>query len=247
MKKLLLTFGLLVAIFAPHHAFAAVAIDTQSFQHPGTIGATSHSLSYTPGATASLLLITINIGQAGETISSVTWNGAAMSLISTFSCTNEGVSPTYGIVSPATGAHTLVVTYNATLTTSGIYYFITSYSGTKTSGLPTNFSNGTGGPAVSSFTTSLTTTVANSWIYLAGQNDVGPFTAGTGLTQRNTGAGQAGITGDSNGPLAIGSNSMSASWGAGGNFANTMIEIDPPSGAGGSVPGFGFLTFFSWF
>jgi hypothetical protein len=115
IRKLALALALWLA---PLPALAALAIDSQESANTGHAGASPLTWSFTNTAGTLLIVgVCLNNTAAGTpAVSAVTYNGVAMSAIS--GTTNTGVSGSsttvctlYQLLSPATGAHTVSVTW----------------------------------------------------------------------------------------------------------------------------------------
>ena len=118
----------------------AVAFDAKATADTTGTGTSPQTISnMTVGASATLLIASFCAANttAPGIPSAMTWNGVAMTLIGN-KTQSDGLANTYvyGLVNPATGNHSLVVTYtNGTGGNIGIYIDAWSFSGTDTSSL----------------------------------------------------------------------------------------------------------------
>jgi hypothetical protein len=89
------------------------SLDSQS---TGDTGATSMTISHTTSGSNRLMLVGITIyNQGSETVSSVTYNGAALSPVGSVQRLTESRVEIWSLVAPATGTHDVVITFNAQL------------------------------------------------------------------------------------------------------------------------------------
>jgi hypothetical protein len=136
----------------------AIALDTSATN-------TTASFSYTCTGSNLILFVGITWNVTGSNSTSApTYNGVALTQIGTNTANGSANAvELWYLVAPATGAHTLAVTVNAS---GGMRVNVESYTGVaqtnpidgSTSATPATFNNTT--PA----TLSITTTVANDWI-----------------------------------------------------------------------------------
>ncbi len=162
----------------------AIAFDAVSgFQQVGA-PATSITLAHTIGAGSNMMLV-VGIcetsGSSDTVLSSVTYNGVAMTRFPNgFAAKNARVWMYY-LANPASGTHNIVATFNASLVPSvgGI-----SYSGV--SAIPDGGANNTSGPGASSVTVNLTTTADNCWTVGLAHADGASPSYTSGVTARGT-------------------------------------------------------------
>ena len=121
---------LVVILLLPTQGWAAVAVDSRA---QGTATATSPQTTSFTVNSASPLIVSVS-WQGAQTLSGVTWNGTAMSLIGQQD-DSLGIAKTgvYGLANPATGTHDVVVTWSANpdVATS---FFISTTGGDTTTG-----------------------------------------------------------------------------------------------------------------
>lgn len=92
----------------------SVTLDT-SAAYDSTGGVSSFTQSHTIGGTAKLLLVAVE-SQKNPTVTSVTWNGTAMSLIGSVGNVAAGTGRqvyVFGLANPATGTHDIVTTLSS--------------------------------------------------------------------------------------------------------------------------------------
>jgi hypothetical protein len=177
----------------PATAWSAIAFDvaTDGGNNGGT--ATSLTFNHTCAAGASLLVGVIGDTQAGaaDDITSVTYGGTAMSLVTKNipgAGSGDRYQYLYALGSCASGAHAVAIT------SAGTHYLFgmsASYTGVNTSSPIQTSTTNVGGTAAS-LTTSLTTSTANEWIVAFVQSfesgtAMAP-TAGAGAVRRTYGA-----------------------------------------------------------
>jgi hypothetical protein len=183
---------------------------------------TSYSFAHTCTGVTRLLWVAIN-ADTTATVSGVTYNGVAMTLLFTVTNTNDGTKHRlFYLINPASGANNVVVSY--TLGT-----FITpmavSYTGARQSGVPDASSSTANTGAATSRTETVTVVEANSWAVMIATCNAGPPAAGTGSTQRGASANRMSFF-DSNGPLAAGARSMTATQSS-TEWASSMASFAP--------------------
>lgn len=133
----------------------AVAFDAVSTLTPTT--SSTPSWTHTPVGTPTAVAVCFAVvDNSGKTVSSVTYGGAACSLVK--SQTNGGpwTSYIYALASPASGPQTVAVTWSGTLS-HGADYDAVTVTGSNTSTAMSNFGSGTGSDNVPTSTTTSTT------------------------------------------------------------------------------------------
>lgn len=186
---------------------------------------TSTTVALTVGSGASRVLFVGVLSISGATApSSVTYAGAAMTLIKSGTFIGSDTQFLYALLAPASGANNIVVTFAAS---TAMYVLGASYSGMNQSLIPDNSLVITNTPGTSLAPT-LTTAANNSWaialIVATGSNLI----AGSGTTLR-TGTGQQVGFLDGNGPVTPpGSVTLNASYSS-GNGACSMVSWAPAS------------------
>lgn len=194
-----------------------------------TGGATSLTYSHTTGSGSNRILIvgfTGDVTGGSDDVSSVTYAGNAMTFINKTDGVNNRWSYLYYILNPTTGANNVVITFSSS---HWIQSGCVEYTGVQD--IDANTTNEST-ISVTTLTTSVTTTVDNSWTVLfecgySGGNDP---TAGTGSTRRSgvTSFGAFGLF-DSGGAITpAGSYSMTTNRSSSGyNISHNMVAIKP--------------------
>jgi hypothetical protein len=133
-------------------------------------------------------------GGAADTVTGVTYNGAAMTLAGNV-LVNSGNRIRYWILSaPTAGTHNVVITAPGHGT---IYADAITYSGCAQSGQPV--ATNTGQTTNTSITVAVDAGQANCWVTALARNNTGTMSASTGLALNSD------IIYDSNGTVATGS------------------------------------------
>lgn len=146
--------------------------------------ATSYTIAFT--LTGNLLLVGVNVddGDAGDTVSGVTWNGAAMTRVDAVVDTPVAVGFStylYGLLTSDTGTHNVVVSLTGSYSSNA--YVVWSYSGAD-GGLK-NSTKGQNG-SVGAYSLSLTPNTDNCWVVgVFGTGGTISSVAGSGTTKRN--------------------------------------------------------------
>jgi len=212
----------------------ALSFDTSGAARVNTVGATS-TVNLTAAEANEIAII---FTWLGTTVPTVTVDGNA--------ATQIGTGITF-----ASGAQTIRAWYYINPPTSSTAYsgvsagdkteiHVLLYKGAKQTGIPDSSAT-LDDTNPNPFTISTTVVAANSWIVSMARDYIsGAHTAGTGTTLRQAGIGAS--TGDSNGTVGTGSQSMG--WvpnSAGEDTAGFIVSIDP-SVASANV-NTGFLMF----
>ena len=168
-----------------------IAFDTSATGNEGT--GTSLTYSHTcSGSNRILFVLTRGGSGEGNLISSVTYDGTAMTLASGASVTvptENTLLRLYFLTNPSSGNNNVVIT----LSSSGFMQSIsTSYTGANVSNQVDNTTTNTTSSATS-LTTSLTPVADNCWIVLACRSEQDAQDAGTGATQRQLRGDRTGI------------------------------------------------------
>jgi hypothetical protein len=209
----------------------SIALDTSSVS--ALVGPGATSLTWPHTCTGSNLILWVGVfgDSASGTITGVTYNGVSMTqapTVSPIQVPSDRFIYLFYLIAPATGTHDIVVTAGTGTYIAGV---AASYTGAKQTGVPDASTNNSGFVLTGDFTCTLTTVANNSWTVFIAKNDANGPTASTGSTQRQMANG-TGIY-DSNGPLSVGSHSMSVqdASSAASNFAGIMVSVapsDPP-------------------
>lgn len=161
----------------------AIALDTAG----GTttrVSSVSTSTKTVNNVAGTCLVVAISTNQTSDSVSSITYNGVAMTKVINRSTTAESTS-LYILLSPATGSNNLVFTFTTTLTFDWGW---ASYTGVAGSDVSTSALSG----GAASVTETLTTLTDNSWM-VAAAGLQRTATAGTNSTYRsgNTASGMS--------------------------------------------------------
>lgn len=204
-----------------------------------TAGTATWTVAYTCGSGANRLLVFCFMSASVDRVTTVTYGGAAMTLLDKGAQTAGGVINGrwcyfYYLLSPASGANNIVVSASA----SNDFFWggAADYTGVPAA-VDAHTSQISGG-AVNTLTTSLTTVADNCWTILAelGYQGNNAPTAGTGSTLR-VADGTFGTFGifDSNGVIhPAGSYSMTTNRGAAdSSIVHFMASFSPTAGGGG--------------
>lgn len=184
-----------------------------------------YSANYT--CTGSNLVLEVCItGLGGDFITSVTYNGVAMTLQDKLNFVSTVWMYTYLLVAPATGSHAVVINGS---TTNTYNVFAASFTGAKQTGQPDAHTTATA-TAADHITKAITTVADNSWVTFYVQDTVsgtGTTYTYTNLTQRQ--ANDDGIFADSNGPITPAGSFTGTvtSTGVSQNWAALLISLSP--------------------
>ena len=163
----------------------AIAQDSNTqIASSGSSGITSFTISHTCSG-ANRLLVANVFDRSGDAITSVTYNGTAMTLIAKKARNDvaaQGLTYLYYLLNPDTGTHNLTAS-RAGSVDNYIILGGTSYTGVKQSAQP-DASVANQADSVNTKTTTVTTAADNCFMYLAAMWDAGggAATAGSGST-----------------------------------------------------------------
>lgn len=225
MKKyfiiLLLAFAPLTAFFAssPLTAFAAISADT----HAGTslAAGTQRTLSYTPASGATFMLVCIEMEGTTDqaTSTSVNFNGIVGSKLTTVNKVHASGGQTldaYGILNPTSGAHTLTVSYSASVTS---IVMANTYLGSNSSSVPSNVVSSSSLTQI--LGVPITVGASTSWVVGCGSNNIDQVSITSGGTIRENTGNIARASFDSNTTVAAGS--FTTNWSQPTADANEMF------------------------
>lgn len=166
----------------------AQAFDAQG---EGFTNSSTGSLTYPHTCTGSNLVLYVIAGTfTGVTVTGITYNGTAMTLVDSYTAIGFAVDNAYlyMLVGPSTGTHDVIV--SASASGSLIYSESASYTGAAQSGQPphTARNSGTGTSLTTTIDTSTSPSTDNCWV-VGGYVMDGNFlvSAGSGTTIRTTG------------------------------------------------------------
>lgn len=187
----------------------------------------SVTFSHTCSGSDRILFVNAAAAYAGlGTVSSVTYNGVAMTLIDFCNPQANFYQSLWYLVAPDTGTHNVVITGSggAVLTTGGS----ASYTGASQTGVPDSSAKAT--TIGTSLNQSTTTVADNSWVVGACITGATSITAGAGITSRSEldSANGSTLLGDSNGVKSpAGSYSMTFTNGAADSMGMVMASFKP--------------------
>lgn len=199
----------------------AIAFDASSLVEGGN--GTSVSLSHTC-ASGAVLIVGLRVNRVSTTPTSVTYAGAAMTLIDS---TNNGglgmMCHTYFIGNPSSGANNITVNFAISQTVS-----INGESYTGAASTIDSHATATGNSATGSSTVTIVNN--NSWSVMFLSNEVGgSASSSTNWTKRNGFSNVAG--GDTNGTTSAGSLAQTGTWNVSGQWVAQQVAIKPSTGA----------------
>lgn len=199
---------------------------------------TSYDVSHTCTGTDRALIVHVLSNNNSFPITGVTYAGASMTKLSTFTRSGESFAiDQYGLANPATGANNITTT-TASATVHGIVAI--SYIGVdQTTPFPTT-STAIGNSAT--ITNTLTVANDNAWIF-AGTRTGGAEVSATGTNyfRRVSNASNGFAAGDSNNALTTGSKTVDVTV-TSGQWGIALIELKPVSGSVVTVNS-GFFNF----
>jgi hypothetical protein len=228
----LLTLSLAILLLSPSFASASIALDSTAGTtvRQSSVGSISTSFTNTAG---NILIVGVAPNNDSDVVSGITYNAVALTRAA--ASTGHGISESdylYYLISPATGAHTLVITFTTTVTAD---YGIVSYSGAKTTGQPDGTVSTFVGAGNSSITESITSTADNSWM-VAWSGLQRQTTASTNSTIRSGATTVGGSLYDSNGPIhPAGSFSMTQNLSSAGSAGGVAMTIAPAAAASTAI------------
>ena len=206
----------------------SIAFDASSngIINPGTVLTVSHTCT---GSNRGLFAAIV--GHTTDSITSVTYAGAAMTQVNKAQTPGGRFCYLYYLGAPAAGANNIVITLPVSVL---IECNAASYTGVSQSGQP-EASNTNTGSSVTSLSTAVTTTTDNAWVVQAVAQNTSGLTAGASTTQRS--ANNIGALQDSNAAVTpVGSRTLIANGGGTRNmaaviaaFAPTAADTTPPT------------------
>lgn len=199
----------------------AVAVDAASSANSNSNAATSLSWSHTCTGNTRLLLVAVHLRIAAtESVSGITYNGVAMTLVSAL--TNGAVRlELWQLVAPATGANTIAVTLSAGTRVCGGALSLTGVDPTIPLGTAATNSatNATPGVTVASG-------IGEVVVDALSQGAQPTETAGTGQTRQWFDASTAGVNNVRGaGSTIAGAASVTTSWSSGNSQGWAMVGV----------------------
>lgn len=174
-------------------ALAFDAASNSGYQSTGT----SYSWSHTCTGSNRFLAVDVSLlALAGTTVSGITYNGVALSLIGTQASGTGAVRvESWGLIAPATGSNTIVVTFSGSIVAGASAGCAVSYTDVHQT-TPTEAFNGATATNVGAAdaTVTITTVTDNDWVHGAVGTDDTAITANQ--TSRNNVTGTLGSGAD---------------------------------------------------
>ncbi|WP_395019790.1 hypothetical protein [Dongia sp.] len=228
--------------FAPQSRAAGIAFDQATNVQISSSGVTSLTYSATVAASNETLIVAVH-NVSGDTVTGVTYNGAAMTLVTKAEGFASGqYMYLYYLTNPSTGTNNVVVSRSNT--TSVIVSQAAAYSGMSLTGQPDSFNSGNSLSPVASLTVNTTVVLSGSWIVAWCEYDNNPTCASSQLTFR--GANNNGFSmGDTNAGVSSGSNSITLNNQGGGDQRAGMLVASFASDAT-AAPSIGDWFSFWW-
>lgn len=154
---------------------------------------------------------------AANTITSITWNGSAMTVINSVSIAGNNTNALYYVIGPTNGD--IIANYSE----AGFHRVDAAFYTGAAQSSPIDANNTFTNTASTSLASTLTSTNAGDWMVVFGQSDTGNIAASTGLTLRSVANDTAFL--DSN--AATGSGSVSGTFTApsGKNSSNAALFL----------------------
>jgi hypothetical protein len=176
-----------------------------------------------------------HVTTAGLSFTAATYNGNAMTLVTSATASGNTASSCYYIVGPSSGAHNLSMTLSGTA--AAFYIAGSAYSGMGQTGQPDASHTRSSVTCSTSYSDSVTTIADNAWTILYMWNGSGGVSAASNATLRTqTSGGQQSIF-DSNGPVTpAGSYTMGLNTTSGGFCLDIMMSFSPVATPPASTP-----------
>ena len=221
MKRFLLILPIFFLWF-PNISYAAIAVDsTSQASSAGSVNSLTWSHTITGSNVTLIVLFGENTGTPSQ--SSVTWNGTAMTPLTTVSTPFANNKIGWYLTNAATGTHNIVAT-RTTTSTATIRGAAVDYTGT--SSVQPDAQNTWSVPSANSGAISITPVASGTWHIATYNNDnSGAVSAGTNTTLRIANAGDSSMAIlDSNGTITAGSpHSLNfTTTNVGSNYGNTF-------------------------
>ena len=198
-------------------------------------GANNLTISHTTSGTDRLMLVGVSFNNdAYETVSSVTYNGAALSLVDSVAEADDARVEIWSLVAPDTGTHDVVITFSAQLTRSAVAG-VTTFTGVhQTTPLGTFASANAPNPSPGPATVNVSSATNELVFDTVACETCTSLTVGGGQTQRwNLSEEMSSAMGA--GSTEPGAATVTMSWalGSGDHWAIGAVPIKP---SGGSPP-----------
>ncbi len=218
MKKLY-KIAIALFLFIPYTSFAAIAFDTEA-NYTACVTGTSCTYSFTVTGSNTFLFCNSTSYATNPGAVTMTYGGVSMTQIGSTQNVVSDYSYAFYLVNPATGANNLVNTTGTSLT-NGFYTHCESYTGVG----GTDGTNQSTGTSVTTKACTVTTTFDNNeWLIGGVSSYFGRgYTAGASTIVR--GGDSQGWVGDSNGTVAVGSNTLTFNTASADNDGIDCIAI----------------------
>lgn len=213
----------------------AIAFDNAGGFSANNSSGTDMSVTLTVGAGSNrALVVGLDVAGSGAT-PTVTYSGTSDSITQIAAFTGQGQGDTwvYLILNPQTGSQTVQASISPAKTFR--HTMVGSYNGVNQSTTPDNTGNQDQGPAVTSYSQSLTVNTVNSWLFwiINGGNQAS-LTAGANTDIRNQpSAGWA--LADTNADQSTGSKTMTVT-SASQSYDSIMVSLAPAGAAATTAP-----------
>ncbi len=212
----------------------AIAFDSKS-EGSSSGSVNSFTLSFNNVA-GNFMFVTFCEDTGSPSQTGVTYNGVALTALTTISSPFANNKMGWYLKNPVTGTNNLIAS-RTTTSTATIRLCVATYSGTDTATQPDSQSTFD----VTGTTGSATTTViaSNCWLIMSYENDAGAGRnvsagANTILRQANSGNGAVAIL-DSNATVGTGAQSLNYSVASSAEQFGNIISLDPSAAAGATV------------
>lgn len=204
----------------------AIATDSTSFIASAGNTNTGGSWNHTIVGSNALLLVGFNYGANSTAVTSVSYNGSAMTRINSVNWPGGvvGTADLWYIANPTVGTHSITVAFGSTVSWNAV---ASAYTGAILTGIPDSsntFSATTSAPSMS------TTVVASNCWTVGVLNSQGgtAFTPNAGTTVRvDRMVADTTVFLDSNGTVSTGSQSLSGSQGSSLQYRGVIASIAP--------------------
>lgn len=173
----------------------ALAVDATSTKNTGASPSSNPSWSHTCTGSNLALFIGVGWSTASVTVSSVTYNGVALTQVGTTATNSTGNAAIYRLIAPATGAHTAQVTFSGT---ASAWMWGISFTGADQTSPEDGTNNNTG--STSPVSTAVTPTADGDYII-----DMGVFLSNFSITVNSNQTQVLNLFNSSNATTGIGS------------------------------------------
>lgn len=190
---------------------SGITFDAASNSGYQTLG-TSYSWNHTCAGSNRFLAVDVALlSLAGVSVSSVTYNGVNLSLVGLQTSGTGAVrTESWGLVAPATGTNSIVVTFSGSIGAGGSAGTAVSYTGVHQTSPTEAFTGATAtNVGAADATVTITTVAANDWVHVAVASDDATITAGQTSRSNVTGVLGSGADEDTGPKATPGAQAMS--------------------------------------